>query len=108
MPGMHAPSAPILCSFSNPDELVDSLAQFIIKSQKEALQKKGKFTVAISGGSLPKQLNGLIGKPGVKWDKWYRVTPVALLDIPVLIQTRSLSRLQAGLLRGRAYCPPRS
>ncbi|EKM60898.1 uncharacterized protein PHACADRAFT_247118 [Phanerochaete carnosa HHB-10118-sp] len=67
---MHAPSAPILCSFSNPDELVESLAQFIIKSQKEAIQKKGRFTVAISGGSLPKQLNGLIGKPGVKWDKW--------------------------------------
>ena len=66
----HTPSAPVVCSFSNPDELVESLAQFIIKAQKESVQKKGKFTVAVSGGSLPKQLNGLIGKPGVKWDKW--------------------------------------
>ncbi|KIP11510.1 hypothetical protein PHLGIDRAFT_63885 [Phlebiopsis gigantea 11061_1 CR5-6] len=70
MSGIHAPSAPILCSFSNPDELVDSLAQFIVKAQKEAVQKKGRFTVAISGGSLPQQLSGLIGRPGVKWDKW--------------------------------------
>ena len=57
-------------SFTNPEELVESLAHFIIKAQKEALAKKGRFTIAISGGSLPKQLNGLIGKPGVKWDKW--------------------------------------
>lgn len=67
---MHAPSAPIVYSFANPEELVDSLAQFIIKSQKESIEKKGRFTIAISGGSLPKQLNGLIGKPGLKWDKW--------------------------------------
>ncbi|PSR71316.1 hypothetical protein PHLCEN_2v12830 [Hermanssonia centrifuga] len=67
---MHAPSAPILCSFANSDELVESLAHFIIKAQKESVQRKGKFTVAVSGGSLPQQLNGLIGKPGVKWDKW--------------------------------------
>ena len=66
----HAPSAPVVCSFSNPEELVESLAQFIIKAQKESIQKKGRFTVAIPGGSLPKQLSGLIGKPGVKWDKW--------------------------------------
>lgn len=71
MPSHHAPSAPILHSFSNPEELIESLAFFIIKAQKEAVQKKGRFTVAVSGGSLPKQLNGLIGKPGVKWDKWY-------------------------------------
>jgi len=66
----HTPSAPILCSYSNPEELVDALAQFIIKAQKESIDKRGKFTVAISGGSLPQQLNGLIGKQGVRWDKW--------------------------------------
>jgi 6-phosphogluconolactonase len=70
MSGVHAPSAPVVCSFANPDELIESLAQFIIKAQKESVQKKGRFTVAVSGGSLPKQLNGLIGKAGVKWDKW--------------------------------------
>ena len=67
---MHAPSAPVVCSFADPKELVESLAQFIIKAQKEGIQKRNHFTIAISGGSLPKQLNGLIGKDGVKWDKW--------------------------------------
>jgi 6-phosphogluconolactonase len=68
---MHAPSAPVLWSFSNPDELVGSLAQFVIKAQKEAVQRKGRFTVAVSGGSLPKQLKGLIDNPDVRWDRWY-------------------------------------
>ena len=49
MSSHHAPCAPILCSFSNPDELVESLAHFIIKAQKEAISKKGKFTLAVSG-----------------------------------------------------------
>lgn len=63
-------NGPILCSFATSDELVDALATFVIKAQKEAIEKKGRFTIALSGGSLPKQLNGLIDKPGVKWDKW--------------------------------------
>jgi 6-phosphogluconolactonase len=62
--------APILFSFAETSELVEALASFVIASQKEAIEKKGRFTIAISGGSLPKQLNALVGKPGVKWDKW--------------------------------------
>ncbi|KAH8120249.1 6-phosphogluconolactonase [Phellopilus nigrolimitatus] len=66
-----SPAEPILYSFPSPNELVESLANFIIKAQKEAISKKGRFTVAISGGSLPSQLNALIGKPGLYWDKWH-------------------------------------
>jgi 6-phosphogluconolactonase len=62
--------APILHSFASLPELVESLATFVIAAQKEAIEKKGRFTIAISGGSLPKQLAGLVGKPAVKWDKW--------------------------------------
>lgn len=68
----HGPPAPpILYSFPTSDELIDSLAQFVIKAQKDAVEKKGRFTIALSGGSLPKQLNGVIGKPGVRWDLWH-------------------------------------
>lgn len=71
MSGIHQPpSPPILNSFSTTDALVDSLAAFILKAQKDSLNKKGRFTVALSGGSLPKMLRGLIGNPAVKWDKW--------------------------------------
>lgn len=66
-----APAAPIFISFPTVDELSESLAKFVLKAQKEALEKKGRFTVAVSGGSLPKTLaKGLVGNPGVKWDKW--------------------------------------
>ena len=69
MPGAQ-PAAPVLYSFPTADELMVSLAQFIVKTQKDAINKKGRFTIALSGGSLPKHLKGLIGHPGVKWDKW--------------------------------------
>lgn len=66
----HVPNDPIVYSFPTPDAIVDSLAEFVLKAQKESVDKKGKFTVALSGGSLPKMLRGLIGHPAVKWDKW--------------------------------------
>ncbi|KAL0950906.1 hypothetical protein HGRIS_007665 [Hohenbuehelia grisea] len=67
----HAPSAPILNVFANADAIVDALASFVIKAQKDSVEKKGRFTIALSGGSLPKMLRGLIGNPAVKWDKWH-------------------------------------
>ena len=71
------PSDPSLYSFPSTDVLVDSLAHFIIKTQKEAIEKKGRFTIALSGGSLPKQLSGLIGKHGVKWEFWSVCSPLS-------------------------------
>ncbi|THH08727.1 hypothetical protein EW145_g2515, partial [Phellinidium pouzarii] len=65
------PSNPILYSFPSPTDLIHALAEFVIKAQNDAVEKKGKFTLALSGGSLPQQLNGLIGKPGVKWETWH-------------------------------------
>ncbi|KAF9454915.1 6-phosphogluconolactonase [Macrolepiota fuliginosa MF-IS2] len=67
----HPPNAPILISFADIDTLVSDLASFVVKAQKEAIDKKGKFTIALSGGSLPKLLRGLIGHTSVKWDKWH-------------------------------------
>lgn len=67
----HPPNAPILLSFPATDALVESLASFVAKAQKDAIDKRGKFTVAISGGSLPKMLRGLIDDPSIKWKKWF-------------------------------------
>jgi 6-phosphogluconolactonase len=64
------PSPPVLFSFQDPDHLVDALAQFIVKAQKESIDKKGRFTIALSGGSLPKMLKGLIGNSQIKWNHW--------------------------------------
>jgi 6-phosphogluconolactonase len=68
---MHQPPAdPVVYSLPTVDAVVTALAQFVIKSQKEAISKKGRFTIALSGGSQPKMLRGLIGAPGIQWDKW--------------------------------------
>ncbi|KAG8741532.1 suppressor of los1-1 [Ceratobasidium sp. 414] len=68
------PQPPILFSFNASSALIDSLAGFIVKAQTEAVEKRGKFTVALSGGSLPKMLKGLIGRRDIPWDKWYVYT----------------------------------
>jgi 6-phosphogluconolactonase len=89
---LHTSSPPIFYSFASGAELVKSLADFILCAQKEALDKKGRFTVALSGGSLPKQLAGLIGNARVKWDKWCGHNS----DSEIL--ARRLKSLQASLL----------
>jgi len=71
MAGVHQPpNAPILLSFPSTVELISSLADFVVKAQKDSIDKKGRFTIALSGGSLPVMLRGLLGHPGVKWNKW--------------------------------------
>jgi 6-phosphogluconolactonase len=67
---MSAHTQPIIYSFPDTSKLSDSLADYIIKAQRESIDKRHRFTVAISGGSLPKTLTALITKPGVQWDKW--------------------------------------
>lgn len=68
---IHQPaSPPVLISFPNSDELVNSLAAFVEKAQRDSINKKGRFTIALSGGSLPKMLKGLIHNPNIKWDQW--------------------------------------
>lgn len=68
---MHAaPAKPTLYVMKNADEVVSALASYVLHAQKEAVEKKGRFTVALSGGSLPKMLRGLIGVESVDWDKW--------------------------------------
>ncbi len=64
------PAPPVLYSFPTTENLVSSLANFVIKAQKDAIEKRGKFTLALSGGSLPNNLKGLVGQEGVHWDKW--------------------------------------
>lgn len=53
------------------DQVPIALGDFVIKAQEDALSKRSKFTLAVSGGSLAKTLvAGLSGRDQVKWDKW--------------------------------------
>jgi len=67
----HAvPATPVLYVQNSSEDVVRALAEYVLQAQKEAVERKGRFTVALSGGSLPKNLSGLIGMQGVDWDKW--------------------------------------
>lgn len=68
MPG--APSAPLLYRFDDVPALQQSLANFIVKAQTDAVKKRNLFTIALSGGSLPAQLKPLAEHPDIHWDKW--------------------------------------
>lgn len=64
------PAPPVLYTLPTTEKLVDSLANFVVKAQNDAIDKRGKFTLALSGGSLPNNLRGLVGQQGVQWEKW--------------------------------------
>jgi hypothetical protein len=77
------PAPPVFYSFDDNSKLVDSLANFVVKAQNDAIDKRGKFTLALSGGSLPNNLKGLVGQQGVHWEKWYvESRPVPYLPVP--------------------------
>lgn len=77
-PGHRSPRWCVLCSAntcpSGPSVIpltpVDSLANFVVKAQRDAVDKRGKFTIALSRGSLAANLRGLVGQQNVQWDKW--------------------------------------
>jgi 6-phosphogluconolactonase len=53
-------------------ELFETAAAMFAAQAAEAVQARGRFTVALSGGSTPKTLYSLLAtKPGIPWDKVY-------------------------------------
>lgn len=69
------PAPPVFYSFKSNDILVDSLANFVVKAQRDAVEKRGKFTIGLSRGTLAANLRGLVGQENVQWDKWYVLLP---------------------------------
>lgn len=53
-------------------ELSVELADFIVKASSEAIRSRGRFSIGLSGGSLPKVLAADLKnrKEEVMWDKW--------------------------------------
>jgi 6-phosphogluconolactonase len=60
--------------FNTENEVLAALAAHFVKIAGESITKRGKFSVALSGGSSPKKLYGLLAssfKNDVQWDKVY-------------------------------------
>ncbi|KAH8924208.1 6-phosphogluconolactonase [Atractiella rhizophila] len=70
-PPATSPNKPILFTFPSTSAVSSALADFVIRHQNEALEKRDKFKIALSGGSLPKILGAELGRrEGVRWGDW--------------------------------------
>jgi len=47
------------------------IAEIVAEAAKDAIAKKGAFSIAIAGGSLVKMLGAMVETPGVEWDKFW-------------------------------------
>jgi len=56
-------------NFETKDELIEQLSQRIIKNLKEAILKKGKASLLVSGGSTPKPLFEKLSSIDIEWGK---------------------------------------
>ena len=59
---------------STPQELFDAAAEEVVRAAEEAVAQRGRFTIALSGGSTPKSLFNLLAtnaRPSLAWDKMF-------------------------------------
>jgi 6-phosphogluconolactonase len=64
--------APTVYSFSSTNDLSSGLNAFVEKESRAAIESRGAFSVAISGGSLPKLLSkDLVHNDKVDFSKWH-------------------------------------
>jgi 6-phosphogluconolactonase len=57
---LHAAAPAQIYTFPDVAALSQGLDTYVAKLSEEAIKRHGKFTVAISGGSLPKQLSAVL------------------------------------------------
>ncbi|MBC7889510.1 MAG: 6-phosphogluconolactonase [Ferruginibacter sp.] len=61
--------------FETVDELLANLAEYFVGSANQSIAEHGRFSVALSGGSSPAKLYGLLASPSfrerVDWNKVY-------------------------------------
>lgn len=60
--------------FKSDEEVLKSLAEYFIKVAQESIVQKGRFSVALSGGSSPKKLYELLSsvyRSKIEWSKVY-------------------------------------
>jgi 6-phosphogluconolactonase len=62
---------PIVFSFPDESAVSEALAQFILEAEEQSIERRGTFSVALSGGSLPGLLaSGLLESESVSWAQW--------------------------------------
>ena len=67
------PAPPTIRCFSDGDALASAALAFIIHAAQDAIAARGRFTIALTGGSSPVATYALLARtpPGqIAWDKW--------------------------------------
>jgi len=61
-------------TLNTPQEIFEAGAELVAHSAKEAVEERGKFTIALSGGSTPKNLYNLLAtnaRTSLPWDRMF-------------------------------------
>ncbi|ORY90659.1 6-phosphogluconolactonase [Leucosporidium creatinivorum] len=62
---------PVVYAFPTPAALSAAGAKFILEAQNKAIEERGVFSIAFSGGDQPEVLSsGLLDCEGIQWSKW--------------------------------------
>jgi 6-phosphogluconolactonase len=62
---------PIVFSFPDETGVSEALAQFILEAEEQSVRRRGTFTIALSGGSVPALLSsGILESDSVDWEHW--------------------------------------
>ena len=68
---MESPNVTVHVSDSKAN-VAPAAGSFVAEASKRAISERGRFVIALSGGSLPKLLAaGLVGDESVEWSKWH-------------------------------------
>lgn len=90
-----------LHTFQSQDALIEVLSKSIIDQLQEAIDKKGKASLLVSGGSTPKPLFKKLSEASVAWEK----VSIGLCDerwIPSLDKNSNENLVKTYLLQGQA------
>jgi len=61
-------------TLTTPQELFGAAAEEVVRAAKEAVEQRGRFTIALSGGSTPKNLFNLLAtnaRTSLPWDRMF-------------------------------------
>jgi 6-phosphogluconolactonase len=67
-------SLPDIRKLTTPQELFEAAAEEVVRTANQAVTERGRFTIALSGGSTPKNLYTLLAtnaRTSLPWDRMY-------------------------------------
>ncbi len=69
------PHPPDVCIHSTPQEAAEALAHEVSRLSADAIAERGRFTIALAGGSTPAALYRLLAEPPyaseIDWSRWH-------------------------------------